>query len=107
MFVFPSLEAAVFVCLSGKLGCVGRVRSFHHPSSQGWAPRYHSHVFRVCIVLVWCIGSGFSFFFSCTTNLASLLFSCIYIMASYIIIQSCTYIKMHMHTYVYVATCYV
>ena len=36
----------------------------HHSSSQGWAPRDPS------IVLVWCIGSEFSFF---TTNLASVL----------------------------------
>ena len=42
--------------------------------SQGWAPRCPSHcVFRVCIVLVWCIGSGFSFFSSFTTNIASVL----------------------------------
>ena len=41
----------------------------HHPSSQGWAPRCPSHcVFCVCIVLVWCIRSGFSFFSSFATS---------------------------------------
>ena len=29
---------------------------------------------RVCTVRVWCIGSGFSFFSSSTTNLASVLY---------------------------------
>ena len=30
---------------------------------------------RICIVLVWCIGSGFSFFSSFTTNVASVLYT--------------------------------
>ena len=45
----------------------------HHPSSQG------SHcVFHVRIVLVWCIGSGFSFFSSYTTDLVSVLYTYMY-----------------------------
>ena len=32
----------------------------------------------VSVVLVWCIGSGFSFFCSYTTNLASVLYTCIF-----------------------------
>ena len=40
-------------------------------------PRCPSHrVFCICIVLVWRIGSGFSFFSSFTTNLASVLYTC-------------------------------
>ena len=46
----------------------------HHRSSQGWTPRCPSHLcLRVYTVQVWCTGSGFSFFPSSTTNLASML----------------------------------
>ena len=71
----------------------------HHPSSQGWAPRCPSHcAFHVCIVLVWCIGSGFSFFSPFTTNLhvASVLCTCIFIHTLYI--YTCTCIRTRTHT---------
>ena len=35
-------------------------------------------VSSVCIVLVWCIGSGFSFFSSFKTNVASVLYTSIF-----------------------------
>ena len=43
----------------------------HRPSSQGWDPKSPIHLcLCVCTVRVWCIGSGFPFFSSSTTNLA-------------------------------------
>ena len=75
MKVYTKCIACMYMCGESRL-TITKIFT-HHPSSQGWASRCPSHLcLCVCTVRVWCIRSGFPFFSSSATNLASVLYTC-------------------------------